>query len=231
MKKRLFTPEDKIAPGLYMKYWDSIVEKYNCENLMSNKLKQYREVRTGAIIAALWTKTTGSKHFVSFSSIEPHDVEIYTLESTQLNGIDSYRLVKLPIQLTRCSLSSSESVVEQIKKKNRSGLSGVTLIVHIHAEDGDTIDLREIAMSVQSMDPIFPIEIALVAPLPSDTAEAQKFGQVLLGGADTPRGYTRTSEVSLNDKEAFFVEPSVMRSKKGTGQAITLDSEFSFMLP
>ena len=65
MDRRLFEPEDKIAPGLYMDYWQQIAKKYGNEQLYINKLKLYIEVRNGAILAAMWTEKTGRKHFVS----------------------------------------------------------------------------------------------------------------------------------------------------------------------
>lgn len=107
MDRRLFNANDKIAPGLYMKYWQAIVKKYGITYLYTNKLKSYREVRDGAILAALWTKVTGEKHFVSFPHDEPADVEIYSLSPKEFNGKPSYQLQRVPVQLTRCSLSRS----------------------------------------------------------------------------------------------------------------------------
>jgi hypothetical protein len=92
MDRRLFEPEDRIAPGLYMDYWQQIAKKYGNEQLHINKLKPYREVRNGAILAAMWTKTTDRKHFVSFPHDEPADVEIYSLQPTTFNGKPSYHL-------------------------------------------------------------------------------------------------------------------------------------------
>jgi hypothetical protein len=80
MDRRLFEPEDRIAPGLYMDYWQQIAKKYGNEQLHINKLKPYREVRNGAILAAMWTKTTDRKHFVSFP------------QPTTFNGKPSYHL-------------------------------------------------------------------------------------------------------------------------------------------
>jgi hypothetical protein len=230
MERRLFTPADRIAPGFYMKYWDSIIKKYDGKGLMSNKLKQYREVRNGAILAALWTKTTGRKHFVSFPSDEPADVEIYSLEDSEYKGKPSYSLVRVPVQLTRCSLPDGETIVGQINNKNKQALANTTLVVHLTANDGDTITLNDIVKEVQSISPLYPKEVAIIAPLLDDSSTEQTFGQVLLSSADTV-GQFRTSKVSLDDIDAFFEEPPIMHSKKGTGRAITEHGEINLMLP
>ncbi len=229
IERRLFTPEDKIAPGLYMKYWEGIVNKYGEDHLETNLLKQYREVRNGAIIAALWTKTTGTKHFVSFPHHEPNDVEIYSLEPTTFKGIPSWRLQLAPIQLTRCSLKDGETIIGQVIKKNTEVLSDTILVVHILGEDGITIDLNQIVNDINNLKIIHPTEIVLIAPIEDSASAEQTFAQILL----YKRGEegVRTSRVSYDDKEAFFEEPNIMRSLRGTGQAIEESSKFSLIFP
>lgn len=229
MQERLFTPRDKIAPGLYMRYWDAIVEKHNGKFLHSNKLKQYVEVRNGAILAALWTKTTGQKHFVSFPSNEPADVEIYTLEPIRYKGKDSFNLVKVPVQLTRCSLVDGESIYEQVVKKNKPALENTTLVVHASANDGDSIDLALVAGQIQAIDKIYPKEIAVIAPL-LGADNNQTFGQALLSNTDSEQ-QVRTSKVNLSEKEYFFEHPPVMHSAKGTSRAVLEVGEFRLLLP
>jgi len=229
LERRLFTPEDKIAPGLYMNYWEGIVTKYGEDHLETNILKQYREVRNGAIIAALWTKATGKKHFVSFPHQEPNDVEIYSLESTTYKGIPSWRLELAPIQLTRCSLKDGETVVGQVKKKNTAVLKDTILVVHMLGEDGITIDLNQIVSDINSIENIYPTEIVLIAPIEDSSTIEQTFAQILL----YKRGEegVRTSRVTYDDKEAFFENPPIMRSQRGTGQAIEESGKFSLMYP
>lgn len=229
MERRLFNPGDKIAPGLYMNYWQSIVAKHGADRLETNKLKSYREVRNGAILAALWTKTTNQKHFVSFPSDEPADVEIYSLSYEDYNGIPSYRLQKIPVQLTRCSLKDGETIAGQALKKNKESLKDTTLVVHLLGEENVTIDLNQIVADVRKIKPIYPREVVLLAPVVDSSTEEQSFAQLLIYSENDDR--VRSSQVHLGDSDAFFTEPSVMRSQKGTGQAIDIAGEFSLMIP
>jgi hypothetical protein len=227
--RRLFTPDDKIAPGLYMKYWEAIVKKHGADKLDTNKLKPYREMRDGAILAALWTKVTGEKHFVSLPHDEPADVEIYHLAAVDFKEKPSYRLEKVPVQLTRCSLSSGETIVGQVRKKNKPALANATLVVHMIGEDNIELNLQEIIAEVHSIEELHPREIVLLAPLEDASTKSQAYGQLLIysRGDDQPR----SSRVDLDDPTAFFTEPPIMHSKRGTGQAISQEGEFSLMLP
>ncbi len=229
MDRRLFNSEDKIAPGLYMNYWQSITKKYGNDQLNINKLKPYREVRNGAILAALWTKTTGRKHFVSLPHDEPADVEIYSLQPTVYNDQPSYHLAKIPVQLTRCSLASGETVAGQVKKKNKASLSETSLVVHMIGEDNINIDLNKIVTEVRQIENLFPKEIALLAPIEDATTSEQTFGQFLIYHREDAQ--VRLSKVHTGEKDAFFTEPSVMHSQRGTGQAIDAAGEFNVMLP
>lgn len=229
MHRRLFEPDDKIAPGLYMKYWQAIVKKHGPDALDVNKLKTYREVRNGAILAALWTKATGSKHFISFPHDEPADVEVYRLAPRKFQGKLSYELQKIPVQLTRCSLANGETISGQIIKKNKCSLENMTLIVHMIGEDNTTINLNKIVEDVARIEKIFPREIAVIAPIEDPGSNQQTFAQLLVYSRDDNR--PRASRVNLGEKDAFFDTPSVMRSHRGTGRAIELSGEFSLMLP
>jgi hypothetical protein len=229
MERRLFNPDDKIAPGLYMKYWQAIVAKYGADYLETNKLKSYREVRNGAILAALWTKVTGEKHFVSFPHDEPADVEIYSLSTKDFKGIPSYQLQRIPVQLTRCSLSYKETVAGQVRKKNKESLKDTTLVVHMIGEDNVTINLNEIVTEVRQIEKIYPREIVLLAPVDDAATNEQSFAQLLIYSQDDDQ--VRSSKVHLGETDAFFSDPSVMRSQRGTGQAIDIAGEFSLMIP
>jgi hypothetical protein len=229
MDRRLFNPEDKIAPGLYMDYWQSIAKKYGNDRLNIGKLKPYREVRHGAILAALWTRTTGRKHFVSFSHEEPADVEIYSLQPTVYNDRPSYHLAKIPVQLTRCSLASGETVAGQVIKKNKPSLSETSLVVHMIGEDNVTMDLNEIVAEVRQIENIYPKEIALLAPLDDATTREQTFGQLLIYHREGTQ--VRLSKVHTGESDAFFTEPSVMQSQRRTGQAIDTAGQFNLLLP
>lgn len=229
MERRLFNPDDKIAPGLYVKYWQAIVAKHGVDYLETNKLKSYREVRNGAILAALLTKVTGEKHFVSFPHDEPADVEIYSLGSKDFNGIPSYQLQKIPVQLTRCSLADGETVAGQVIKKNKASLKNTTLVVHMIGEDNIMINLNKIVTEVRQIKNIYPREILLLAPVEDDTTSEQSFAQLLIYSHDDDQ--VRASKVHLGETDAFFTDPSVMRSQKGTGQAIDIAGAFSLMIP
>lgn len=225
----MFTPEDKIAPGLFMQYWQAIAKKYGESHLNMGKLKAYREVRNGAILAALWTKTSGRKHFVSFPHNEPADVEIYSLRPTTHRGHPSFNLAKIPIQLTRCSLSDGETIAGQVLKKNKPSLSETSLVVHVIGQDNVKLNLNEIIAGVRQIEEIFPKEIALLAPLEDNSTSEQTFGQLLLYHRDDNQ--VRLSKVHTGEKDAFFTKPQVMQSERGTGQAIEPAGQFSLMLP
>ena len=229
LERRLFNSDDKISPGLYMKYWESIVKKHGSGRLDTNLLKQYREVRNGAIIAALWTKTTGIKHFVSFPHEEPNDVEIYSLEPTEFKGVPSWKLSKSPIQLTRCSPIHGETVLGQILKKNKEYLKETILVVHILGEDGVTINLNKIVEEVRNIEIIYPPEIVLVAPIEDPGSPEQTYAQLLI----YKRGQNdvRISKVDYGDPQGFFEDPQIMQSQMGTGRAIEVAGSFSLMLP
>lgn len=230
MDERLFTPDDKIAPGLYMKYWEYIVSEYGEDHLEINKLKTYREVRNGAILAALWTKTTGKKHFVSFPREEPADVEIFSLVSKNFNGKPSYQLCRVPVQLTRCLLSSGEAILGQIIKKNKTSLENTTLVVHMIGEDNITINLSEVIKQVHKIKKIYPREIVILAPINDSGSVKQTFAQQLLYSSDDDR-LRSIVKVNLDETDAFFTEPQIMRSKRGTGQAIEIAGKVRLKLP
>ncbi len=229
MEKRLFKPADKIAPGLYMNYWASIVSKYGDDHLNINKLKQYREVRNGAILAAMWTKTTGRKHFVSFPQDEPSDVEIYSLLPTIYKDKPSYHLTKIPVQLTRCSSADGETVAGQVAKKNKASLAETSLVVHMLGEDNVKLDLNKIVDEVLRIGSLHPKEIVLLAPIEDKSTIEQTFAQLLIYHREEIQ--VRSSRVHTGDTEAFFTYPSVMQSQRGTGRALDADGEFNLLLP
>lgn len=212
-----------------MQYWQAIAKKYGESKLNIGKLKPYREVRNGAILAALWTKASGRKHFVSFPHDEPSDVEIYSLRPTTFKGRHSYYLVKIPVQLTRCSLSDGETIVGQVIKKNKPALSGTSLVVHVLGEDNVKLNLNEIVAEVRQIKEIFPKEVALLAPIEDSDTSEQTFGQLLIYSREDNQ--VRLSKVHTGEDSAFFTEPQVMQSERGTGQAIEHSGQFSLMLP
>lgn len=229
MDRRLFTPEDKIAPGLYMDYWQAIVRKYGAKHLNMNKFKPYREVRNGAILAAMWTKNTGRKHFVSFPHDKPADVEIYSLRQAVHDGKASYDLVKIPVQLTRCSLASGETLIGQIKKKNKPYLSNTSLVVHMIGEDDVVLDIKNLVKDLRDIVPLYPKEIAVLAPVEDTSVSEQTYAQLLIYHRDETQ--VCSSRIHTGEKDAFFKIPSVMHSARGTGQAIEHVGEFNLLLP
>lgn len=212
-----------------MDYWQQIARKYGENQLYTNKLKAYREVRYGAILAAMWTKTTGRKHFVSFPHDEPADVEIYSLQPTMHNSKPSYHLAKIPIQLTRCSSADGESVADQVRKKNKTSLSETSLVVHMLGEDNVALDLNAIVAEVRGIGTLHPKEIALLAPIEDSSTSEQTFAQLLIYSRNDNR--VRSSKVHTGEADAFFTNPSVMRSERGTGQAIDAAGQFNLLLP
>ncbi len=230
MDERLFTPDDKIAPGIYMRYWEDIVSGYGIDSLEINKLKAYREVRNGAILAALWTKATGEKHFVSFPHEEPADVEIYSLVSKDFNGKPSYDICRVPVQLTRCLLSRGETILGQIVKKNKPSLENTTLVVHIIGENNIVINLSDIIKRIHKIEKIYPREIAILAPIHDTSSVKQTFAQQLIYSRDDDR-FRSSIRVNLDETDAFFAEPPIMRNKRGTGQTIKIAGKVILKLP
>lgn len=198
-----------------MRYWEAITAKYPAEFLeKSDYLKTFREVRNGAILAALWTKADGNKYYVSFPTNEPADVDIYKLIDLEFKGIPSYRLEKMPVQLTRCSIDDRESLIKQITRKNKPALSNMSLVVHIQASSGN-LDIGAISREVASLGTVYPDEIALIAPIESGS-RTQRYAQALIYPLVDGDKF-RESTVDYDDQSAFFIEPGVLQSRLGTG--------------
>lgn len=219
---------DYIAPGLYMRYWGAIINKYGEQKAFSlNALKQYKEMRVGAILAALWTSTTEEKWFVGMPHEEPADVELLRIvPGTTGSGRESFNHEIIPVQITRCSAPDGEDIVRQIKHKNKPLLSKHTLIVDVTG-DGQKIDISDVARRLQDLGELYPREIAIVATVGStDNAQyVSTYLQFLL------HPNYRKSEVKSSDASSFFVEPTIVNLRRGVSRNVSPAKQVNLRLP
>jgi len=223
-----FQKGDFIAPGLYMRYWGAIVGKYGEQKAFSlNSLKQYKEMRVGAILAALWTSTTGDKWFVGLPREEPADVELLrVIPATTNSGRPSFNHEIIPVQITRCSTPDGEDIVRQIERKNKPALSKHTLIVDVTG-DGQKIDINDVAKRLATLGTLHPREIAIVATVDS-TAQpphVSTYLQFLL------HPNYRNSTVKSSDANSFFVEPTIINLKRGVSRSLSASRTVGLRLP
>lgn len=219
---------DYVSPGLYMEYWGAIVRKYGEQKAFSlNSLKQYKELRVGAILAALWTSTTGEKWFVGMPQDEPADVDLLRImPAVTKSGRESFGQEIIPVQITRCSAPVGEDIVSQIRRKNKPALSKHTLIVDVSG-DGEKIDINDVAKRLSNLGTLYPREIAIVATVGStpEPPYVSMYLQFLLHPVH------RQSTVKSSDSNSFFVEPTIINLRRGISRDISPNSKKDLALP
>lgn len=205
-----------FSPGFYMNYWLNCIEKYYSSDVIKShvKLKIHREVWTGAILAAWQTKVNGIKHYVGVPEREPPDVEVVRfIPTTGPKGGDGTNMQKVGFEITRCSMDEGETLIEQIKKKNKPAYSGMSLVVYVYG--GIATDFNRLHEEVIGLGKIYPIEIIVAGPVigtETTTFEPGTFGITKIypqKGQDT---------VNLFDKQAFFMHSNV---RAVTGRGVT----------
>lgn len=227
-ERHILQKGDYVSPGLYMEYWGAIVRKYGEQKAFSlNSLKQYKELRVGAIVAALWTSTTGEKWFVGMPHDEPADVELLRVFPVATkSGREALSQEVIPVQITRCSAPVGEDIVAQIKRKNKPALAKHTLIVDVTG-DGEKIDINDVAKRLSDLGTLYPQEIAIVATVNSTPhpAYVSTYLQFLLHPSH------RKSTVQSSDPTSFFVQPTIINLSKGISREISHKGKIDLNLP
>jgi len=220
---------DYVSPGLYMEYWKAIVRKYGEKSAFGrNSLKCYKEMRVGAILAALWTSSTREKWYVGLPIDEPSDIDlIRMIPSFTKKGTESYNNEKISVQITRCSAVCGEDIIKQIEKKNKNNLSNHILAIDLIG-DGQTVDFLDVHKRLQKLTPIYPREIVVVATVASiiiDNIYVSTYLQCLL----YPE--YRISQIKSSDKDSFFVERAVINVKRGISRDVMIKKFVNLELP
>lgn len=209
-----------FSPGFYMGYWVNCIEKYYSKEIIMKhvKLKQHREVWIGAILAAWQTKVNGTKHYVGLPEREPPDVEIVRfIPAKGPKGGDGTGMEKMGFEVTRCSVDEGETMLGQIKKKNKAAYTGMSLVVYTYG--GEETDFNELRDGIDKLGKIYPMEIIVAGPVlgtPSIKFQPGTFG--------ITRMYPNKGQdlVNIFDEEAFFLHPHV-RAVTGRGVKTKLE--------
>lgn len=219
---------DYVSPGLYMEYWGAIVRKYSEQKAFSlNELKQYKEMRVGAILAALWTSTMNEKWFVGMPHDEPADMELLRVMPTVTrSGREAFGQEIIPVQVTRCSAPVGEDIITQIQRKNKPALTTHTLVVDVSG-DGQKININDIAKRLSGIGDLYPHEIAILATVGSTSEPpfVSTYLQFLL------HPNYRKSTIKSSDTKAFFVEPTIINLRRGISRNFSSKSKADLLLP
>jgi hypothetical protein len=220
-----------FSPGYYRDFWINKIENVFPEEIKNKnvKLKPYREVWVGAIIAAGHTKLTGIKHYVGLPPDEPPDVNILKLTNeTMPSGREGTRAEVLRVEITRCSLADNEELINQIRRKNTLAYKGMTLAIYLFG-GGETIRMEDLKALIMELPEIYLEEIMIIGKvegmlgqeLPEGT-----FAQIFL--------YPELAQTTfnINDESLFFRRPDVLTVKgRGISNEMRPTGTFRLLAP
>lgn len=219
-----------FSPAFYLAYWDNIIlPNFPSEVIISNaKLKPYREMWLGAILAAAQTKASGIKHFVGLPESEPPDIDIVKFQpiKTPKGGLGT-SLDRLNVEITRCSLDEGEDLYTQIIKKNKPAYQDMILAVYVYGDKRE-VDFDSLFVKLEKVK-LFQSEVVIIA---------------MVGLSSTPNGSVKTFSVSKVwpikgetifssvDAKAFFRHPEVSKqTQRGIGRVWKDLGSFELMPP
>lgn len=207
-----------FSPGFYMAYWENcIVKNFSANVIISDvRLKQHREVWIGAIIAATQT-LSGIQHFVGLPTDEPPDVDVVKFPKTHTPlGREGTKIERFHVEITRCSIDDSETILGQILKKNKPAYTGMSLVVYVYG-DYQRIDFEPIQKALQEEPAVYFDEINILM-LVGATGEIDLLPNTY--GLTRVHPSPGQTLVSTSDKKAFFREPDVVQ---GTGLGVATE--------
>lgn len=202
-----------FSPGYFYFFWrDVVAAKYSYHQIVtSNKLKPYREVWAGAIIAAHQTAATGRQHFVGLPDDEPPDIRIVSLEEVATkSGRLGTNLQRLEMEVTWCDIERGDTLLGHIDLKNKPAYQDMHLLIYL-TRPPETMDFNGVRKTLKGRQ-VHLASIMVVAevheinnaPAPKDSYAVVS----LLSEAQTA--------VSTTDQVSFFVQPEIIRvSKRG----------------
>lgn len=211
--KTELVPGIYFSPGFYQRFWQSsIIGQFDGKTVLSHvKLKPYREVWIGSILAASQTKITGNEHYVGLPPTEPPDVEIIARVPTKTpSGKPATNLNRMPVEITRSDLDQGETILGQIKRKNTDAYKGMVLVVYAYGGDNPT-DFEAIRkeLNTWNVKPASILEIGSV--------HRSEHGIIIPNGTfSVTRLYPSKSQnlVNLSDQKAFHYKPEMIRQEK-----------------
>ena len=201
-----------------MGYWANCIERYYSKEVITKhvRLKQHREVWIGAILGAWQTKLTGNKHYVGLPDREPPDVEIVRfVPAKRPSGKEGTGMEKMGFEVTRCSMDEGETMLEQIKKKNKPAYSGMNLVVYTYG--GVETDFNKIQEEIDRIEKIYPMEILVAGPVIGTKAVTFQPGTYGITRLYPSKGQDL---VNIQDKQAFFMHSNV---RTVTGRGVTAE--------
>jgi hypothetical protein len=217
-----------FSPGFYMGYWRNCIEANFTSDIVwsHGKLQKHREMYTGAIMAAAQTKATKIPHFVGLPDDEPSDVDIVKLtEITMPSGRKGTVIERLNVQLTECNYGRNESILEQLKKKNKSTYQDIIVAIQVINRIEDSDFAGDFA-SIQTLDKVYPSEVLTVELVDIANNVRQPVGSFGLTRIYPKEG---ASLINRDDQEAFFFEPAVF-TKSNKAVSIEWEDKGSFTL-
>lgn len=198
-----------FAPGFYMNYWHStILTNFDPQVVaFHGRLKQHREVWVGAHLAALKTYLSGEKHFVALPERDPPDVLVGSFTNvTVSSGRVGRNLSWFPIEITRCDMASSETLLQQIENKNTPAYTNTVLVVYLQGTD-TVPSLQELYENIQAFEEVYLHEIIVLVELQAD---ANNVPSGTFGFVQVYPNH-ETVVVDRNDHGAYFTEPNIFR--------------------
>jgi hypothetical protein len=199
---------DYYSPGFYMAYWDNGIVKYLPAQavLNDNRLKKYRELWIGSILAAAQSKSTDSQYYVGLPLDEPPDVELAMMSHTKTaSGRVGLEMNLIPVEIVRCDVMSGETLAMQITLKNKPAYANYIVAIYIFG--GNPTDLATINDELKKVK-VYPVQITMVAQ-----AVETESGILLSDPSYPVRAQTI---VSRNDPKAFFKGHNIIH-KQGRG--------------
>lgn len=199
-----------FSPGFYAAYWDNHINKlFTTRQIIERvELKPHREVWVGSIFAAAQS-LGGVQHFVGLPAQEPPDVEVIKFtETSTKKGTPGIQLSRIPLEVTRCNMATDETLIGQIRKKNKAAYTGYNLLVYEYGST-QTSNYETIYQTLKQEEEIFFDSIISVAKVDHTSS-----GIALAEGTFVVSSlYPRKGQTSLNisNSEAFFRYPEVVR--------------------
>lgn len=209
---------DFYAPGFYMDYWDNVIVTNIPSNIVlsNSRLKPYRELWIGAILAAAQTKATGNKYYVGIPDSDPPDVIIGTLTPVQhSSGRTGNNFDYANIEIVRCDISVGEDLLTQVLLKNTAAYQDMIVAVYVF---GGTADLTSVSEILQQEPTVYPVQITVVAEAVATSSGLRLAQHTYL--VETVFPLVGQDLVNRHDSNHFFNSPSIItRTGRGLSPA------------
>ena len=222
-----------FSPGFYQSFWTNCIEKQlSVKDIQTHdKLKKYREVWVGAIVAALQTKITTQQHFVGLPLSEPPDVEIVRLVPILTpKGKEALRRERMNVEITRCNTDVGENLLDQIRPKNTQANSDLILLVYIYGSNQSKIDFKQVQKEIAELGKIYPSEILVLGAF--EKAGDQEFPPGSYVQIQLYPEYGIFDVINISDKNSFFTNPNVIKPlSRNPSRELTYLTDAKLSLP